>query len=128
MRIFDHLTNLTTEKKSFDPLNNEQNKSYTPYMINRFISMCELYLPIVNEINKYNISKKTHYEYYLSALPKRKQFFKYISKGKDVNKDKKELISKYFDCGTRDTELYLKILPEDKINEIVKKFDYGKTR
>jgi hypothetical protein len=97
-------------------------------MINRYISMCDFYLPLVNEINKYDIPKNVHYRYFLSSLPKRKQFFKYISKGKDVNKDDKEKIAKYFECGNREAEMYLEILSEDQVKTIVQKFDYGKTK
>ncbi|HON83974.1 MAG TPA: hypothetical protein PLI22_07590 [Caldisericia bacterium] len=128
LSLFDHLNNLTENKTEYDPMNDVQTKSYEPYMINRYISMCDFYLPLVNEINKYDIPKNVHYRYFLSSLPKRKQFFKYISKGKDVNKDDKEKIAKYFECGNREAEMYLEILSEDQVKTIVQKFDYGKTK
>jgi len=128
LSLFDHLNNLTENKTEYDPMNDVQTKSYEPYMINRYISMCDFYLPLVNEINKYDIPKNVHYRYFLSSLPKRKQFFKYISKGKDVNKDDKEKIAKYFECGNREAEMYLEILSEDQVKTIVRKFDYGKTK
>lgn len=128
LSLFDHLNNLTENKIEYDPMNDVQTKSYEPYMINRYISMCDFYLPLVNEINKYDIPKNVHYRYFLSSLPKRKQFFKYISKGKDVNKDDKEKIAKYFECGNREAEMYLEILSEDQVKTIVRKFDYGKTK
>lgn len=128
LSLFDHLNNLTENKTEYDPMNDVQTKSYEPYMINRYISMCDFYLPLVNEINKYDIPKNVHYRYFLSSLPKRKQFFKYISKGKDVNKNDKEKIAKYFECGNREAEMYLEILSEDQVKTIVQKFDYGKTK
>ena len=57
LSLFDHLNNLTENKTEYDPMNDVQTKSYEPYMINRYISMCDFYLPLVNEINKYDIPK-----------------------------------------------------------------------
>jgi len=126
INLFKHLENLTFNKVEFDPLDDNQTKEYEPYMINRYVSMCEFYIPLVNAINKYDISKETHYRFLLASLPKRKQFFKYMSRAKDLLKDEKNKISKYFECGTRDLEEYLNILTEEQINNIVRKFDGGK--
>lgn len=128
LSLFEHLNNLTENKIEYDPMNDVQTKEYEPYMINRFVSMCDFYLPLVNEINKYDFPKATHYKYFLSSLPKRKQFFKYISKGKDVNKKDKEKIAEYFECSTRESEMYLEILSDEQIKTIVQKFEYGKTK
>lgn len=129
MNIFDILKKITETKEDLDFDNEEINKAYDIYMINRFISMSEIFLPLVNEINKIpNIPKHIHYNFFRFALPKRKQFFSYIKKGKEVNKIEKECIMNYYEIGKKEVDIYIELLSENQIKRIVKKFDYGKKR
>ena len=123
LSLFDHLNNLSEKKIEFNP---EDHKNYEPYMINRFVSMCDLFIPLVNEINRYDVPKELHYKYYLNSIPKRKQFFKYISKKKDEHKENRKNVMKYFQCGSKDVVEYLKILTEEQLEEINKKFEGGR--
>jgi len=122
LSLFDHLKNLTINKSEFDPHNDEQAKSYTPYMINRFISMTDVLLPVVNQINRFDLPKSVHYRYFKTLLPKRKFFFNYIKKKKDVDLDEKKLLCKYFECGLREIENIITVLPEDQIKDILNKY------
>jgi hypothetical protein len=128
MELFDHLNNLTVLKKEADFSNDEIRKSYDRYIINRFISMIELYIPVVAEINKYDVPEQTHYQYYFSVLPHRKCFFNYIKKVKDLNKEEKKYIARYFECGIREVNQYVNILSIDEINEILNIYKYGKNK
>ena len=118
--LFDHLNDLTINKIDFDSSNDEQVKSYSQYMINRFVSMTDIYLPIVNEINQYDLPKETHYNYYKNLLPKRKHYFKYIKKKKDINLEDKKLLCIYFECGLKEIENFINVLTEEQIEEILK--------
>ena len=126
MNLFNHLENLTLNKIEFDPKDDEQNKTYAPYIINRFISMCQMYIPLVNEINKYNVPKDVHYTYFFSTLPKRKQYFNYIKKKKDVDEENIKYIMEYFECGDRQAKIIINTLKENQIAEIVAKYNHGK--
>jgi len=119
LKLFDHLNNLTSEKKDFDINNDEQTKSYNNYMINRFISMEESYVQLVNEVNHYELPKDVHYNFYKAVLPKRKHFFKYIGSKKEWDDSVKDKISRYFECGSNDVEHHLRILTEEQVNSIV---------
>jgi hypothetical protein len=121
--LFDHLNNITVNKKELNMLDDEEIKSYSNFMINRFVSMTELYVPLVNEINKHDIPKQIHQKFYLSVLPKRKHYFKYIKKSKDVDNRTKEILSKHFQVGTKDIESMIRIMNEKQISEIVDKYD-----
>ena len=125
--LFEHLNNLTENKIEYDLTNDEQTKSYSPYMINRFISMSKIYLPVVNEINQYNIPKDAHYNFFLEFLPKRKQYFKYIKKKGEIelSKDNIEKLYKYFKIGPRQLNKYLDILTEDQVQGILEKYNDG---
>lgn len=123
--IFEHLKYLSEVKKPFDE---DDSKEYKNYMINRYVSMCDLYVPLVNEINRYDVPEKINYEYYVCIIPKRKQYFNYIKKGKDDFKTSRINIQRYFGIGSREANEYLKILSEDQIDQINKKFMGGKVK
>jgi hypothetical protein len=123
MTLFEHLDNITIHKKSLDVTNNEDMKSYSSFLINRFVSMTDIFLPIVNEINKFgDVPKEIHQQFFLAVLPKRKQFFQYIKKSKDVNSEDKEILSNHFEIGTRDTEEMINTLEAKQIQDIVDKY------
>lgn len=128
MKLFDYLDAMTVDNKNLDFNDDEVNKKYPAYMINRFVSMSEIYVPVVNEINKYDVPKDTHYNYYFSILPKRKHYFKYINKKKDLTQKEKIIIAKYFEIGLKDAERYIQLLDEEQISEILEIFVYGKNK
>jgi len=128
MEIFDHLNNLTAFKKEADFRSDEVKKSYNKYMMNRWISMVEFFVPFVNEINRYDIPESVHYDYYLSALPKRKIFFNYIKKKKELDEEEKRYIADYFEIGKKEADIYINILEEDEIQEILNIYKYGKNK
>ena len=124
---FDHLNNLTVNKKPLDMKEPKEVSTYDAYMISRYISMCEMYLPVVNEINMIDMPKDMHNEYFLSFLPKRRQYFKYIKRKKpDINYEENiELLCKYFECGVRDAKAHYELLDEKTIDDIRSKYEYG---
>ena len=128
MDIFEHLQNLTVLKREVDFTNDEVRKSYNKYMINRFVSMCEYFIPFVNEINKYDLPDSAHYDYFLNVLPKQKLFFNYIKKKKDLNEEERSYIADYFECGKNDAIRYISILDEDQIQEILNIYLHGNNK
>lgn len=123
--FFDYLNDVTVTKIDFDDTSDTV-KNYTPYLINRYISMCNMYIPYVNEINKFNVSKSVHYKYFQTLLPQRKQYFSYIQKKKKFDVEVKQKIASYFQISIKEVEKYAEILSEQQFNEICNAFDYGK--
>ncbi len=119
MKLFDWLNNITLHKKDFGSFNSEEQKSYSIYQINRFISMVEIYIPAINQLNKYqNLTNEVHHNFLISLLPKRKQFFQYIKKEKGFDHDNKEIcdsLMEYFECSKKEANLYLDLLGEEAI-------------
>ena len=127
MELFDYLKALTERNEFVDFDNEEVRKGYQPFMISRFISMAEVFTQVVNEINRFSdIPKETHFRYFFSVLPKRRQFFKYIKKPKDLSQDEKLVIANYFEVGLTDAERYINMLSEEEINQILEIYKYGK--
>ncbi len=133
--IFDHLANITWKKKPWSELTELDQKSFSPYLINRWLSMNMDYIEIVDALQQYTIgplSKKHVYQLYLDFLPKQKSFNKYI-KGKKMNKYNKDLINiigEHYQIPKTEAEEYITIFLSnsdtiDNITTILKM--YGKT-
>lgn len=111
--LFEHIDAIYTNQRSdyFDTLTDADKKSYSNYMVNRFISMNPHQVPFVNEIQKYNLDSKLHYLFYSQVLPKGKQFNKYIKKTKEVKYEDWliDIITKHFSVSVVEAEEYLEI-------------------
>jgi len=127
--IFDHLANITWKKTPWDKLDEASQKTFSPYLINRWLSMNMDYIEIVDMFQQYTIgplSKKHVYQLYFDFLPKQKSFNKYI-KGKKQDKYNKELvklIADHFQTARPEAEEYIGLLEKEELSSILKK--YGK--
>jgi len=125
--IFDHLSGIKEKKTSWESLTDMDKKSFSPFIINRWLSMNLDLLPIINILQKYTIgllSPKEVYKLYLDFLPKKKTFDKYV-KGKKEGKYNKELLqylSKWYGVSYREVQNYLEILPKQEVLDILKKY------
>jgi hypothetical protein len=131
--IFDHLSNITDKKVSWNSLNEVDRKAFSVYLINRWLSMNMDFIEIVNELQKYTIgqlSPAETYKLYFDVLPKQKQFNKYI-KGKKADKFNQELVellSQHFCVSEKESAEYIEILEstnKDELRAIIKL--YGKS-
>jgi hypothetical protein len=114
LTLFDHIGNLTDKKVPWNSLSEMDRKSFSVYMVNRFLSMNPDMIEFVNELQKYTISvlsPKEVYNLYLEILPKKKMFLKYIKgDAKEKYSDKLiEYVSKYFECSNKESVEYLDI-------------------
>lgn len=125
MKLFDYINSLTYRKDFLDFSSDEISKNYNPYITNRFLSMSEALLFAVNDINKYDVPKEIHYLYYLSTIPQRKFYLKYISKPKDVDDVERRLIAHYFDVGKNDVDMYIDLMSEEDLKELLKIYTCG---
>ena len=116
--LFDYLNSITTGKED---RTEEELDGYVPFLINRYVSMCDIYLPIVAQLNQYNLGKEEHYRCIKNILPKRRQFFPYIRKPKHKNPEGINAIKEYFEIGNKDAEIYYDILGEKNVKKIISK-------
>ena len=80
--LFDHINQITSIQNPnyWDDTSDEDKKSWSNYMIHRFLSMKMEWIELVNEIQKYNLQPKELYKLYTNVLPKGKQWLKYIKR------------------------------------------------
>jgi hypothetical protein len=131
--LFDHLSGITDKKVKWDSLSELDRKSFSPYMINRFLSMNMDFVELINEFQKYTIGgldSREVYKLYSDVLPKQKQYNKYIkSKKSDTYQTELvELLSKHFLTSEKEALEALDMYFETSIaplKEILKK--YGKS-
>lgn len=113
--IFDHIGNITDKKLPISKYSEKNLKSWSSYLINRWLSMNYELIEIVNEFQKYTIgilSPKESYQLYYDILPKKKFYSKYV-KGKKQDKYNSklvELFAKHYTCSGTDAMEYLDIL------------------
>ena len=121
--IFDHMSNLTDKKRPWHSISSADQKSFTPFIINRWLSMNMDFIEVVNELQRYTIgqlSPAETYKLYYEFLPKQRQFNKYI-KGKKADKystELVELLSQHFCVSEKEATEYIELLESTNVGEI----------
>ena len=124
MTIINWLNQVLVEKKDWDSFSESEQKTFSPYMINRFLSMDKDFIEIVNYFQKYSIGllhNKDIYNFYRYLLPKGKRFNRYI-KNKNSKNHKDwliDLICKHFEISKIDSIEYLSLLNKENLKQIL---------
>ena len=96
--LFD-LLGCIFDKTPWESLSETEKKAFSPYMINRFISMDQNYTGIINYLQRYSIGilrPKDVYKLYQSIFPKQRGFYsKYIKKSKTSDFDLNDNLIKF---------------------------------
>ena len=127
MTIFDWVNNILVHKKHWDDFTVDEQKKFSPFIINRWLSMDKDFIEIVNYFQKYAIGTlepREVYKWYCDILPKGKRFNKYI-KGKSNKKYDKDLVSilsTHFEVSKNETKTYIDLLDKKEIKEILKMY------
>ena len=127
MTIFNWINEILVSKKHWNEFTEDEQKKFSPFIINRWLSMDKDFLEIVNYFQKYSIGTlepREVYKWYCDMLPKGKRFNKYI-KGKKDKKYNTELIDimvKHFECSKSQVKDYLDLIAKDELMEILEKY------
>ena len=127
MTIFNWINEILVSKKHWNEFTEDEQKKFSPFIINRFLSMDKDFLEIVNFFQKYSIGTlepREVYKWYCDMLPKGKRFNKYI-KGKKDKKYNTELIDimvTHFECSKSQVKDYLDLIAKNELIEILEKY------
>jgi hypothetical protein len=127
MTIIDWMNQLLVHKKHWNDFTEDEQKKFSPFIINRWLSMDKDFIEIVNYFQKYSIGTlepREVYKWYCDMLPKGKRFNKYI-KGKKDKKYNTELIDimvQHFECSKSQVKDYLDLIAKDELIEILEKY------
>jgi hypothetical protein len=119
--IFNWLEQITYEKKDWKSFTEDQQSSFNPYMVHRFLSMYEGYIDITNVVQKFPYTeKKAIYNTYKSMIPKKKMFLKYIKSSRKKTSDALLThIANHFTCGLGEAEEFTYILRKEGVESIL---------
>ena len=127
MTIIDWMNQLLVHKKHWNDFTEDEQKKFSPFIINRWLSMDKDFIEIVNYFQKYSIGTlepREVYKWYCDMLPRGKRFNKYI-KGKKDKKYNTELIDimvQHFECSKSQVKDYLDLIAKDELIEILEKY------
>ena len=127
MTIIDWMNQLLVHKKHWNDFTEDEQKKFSPFIINRWLSMDKDFIEIVNVFQKYAIGTlepREVYKWYCDILPKGKRFNKYI-KGKKDKKYNTELIDimvTHFECSKSQVKDYLDLIAKNELIEILEKY------
>ena len=129
MTIFEWINQILTHKKPWDSFNETDQKTFSPFIINRWLSMDEEFIEVVNYFQKYAIGTlepREVYKWYSDFLPKGKRFNKYIKSKKDKKYDS-ELINvlvTYLECSKLEAKENLSFISKEEVNQILEKYGF----
>ena len=127
MTIFNWINEILVSKKHWNDFTEDEQKKFSPFIINRWLSMDKDFLEIVNYFQKYSIGTlepREVYKWYCDMLPRGKRFNKYI-KGKKDKKYNTELIDimvQHFECSKSQVKDYLDLIAKDELIDILEKY------
>jgi len=132
--LFDHIKAVTNEQdpKYWDKLDESDKKTWSNYMVLRFLSMKYEWVETIAAVQPYlqEVPPKAMYLAMIDLLPKGRHFMKYMKpKGADKYEGwLVELIAKHYETSKLEAEDYLKILYSTRTGkERIKQLseDYG---
>ena len=104
--LFDHIKEITNSQNPnyWDDISDADKKTWSNYMVNRFLSMKSDWIDLVNEVQKYPLEPKELYKVYTSILPKKKQWLRYVKGDKKMKYPKwvYEIVAKHLQCSMRE--------------------------
>ena len=133
MTIFDWINQILVHKKPWDSFDESEQKKFSSFIINRWLSMDKEFIEIVNYFQKYSIGtleSREVYKWYCEVLPKGKRFNKYIKGKRDKKYDKEliDIISNHFECSKLQTKEYLELILKQELKEILEKYGLDKKK
>ena len=125
--LFDHIKQITNVQNPmyWDTLTESDKKTWSNYMIHRFISMKSDWIEVANEIQRYwELKPKTIYQFYTNILPRGRTFLRY-TKSKKKSKIEKwamDILCDFFQESSHNVEKTLDIMGKNVVYSIISKY------
>ena len=128
--IFDFIGGLTDKKKEWNKWSESDQKKFSVYIVNRWLSMRMELTELINEFQTYTIGllrPQETYKLYHELLPNNKAFAKYI-KGKLEDKYDAALISQiaeYYQVSKSEASDYVDLMDKTQCERILTMYGYS---
>ena len=129
MTIVEWINQILVYKTPWENFDESEQKTFNPFIVNRWLSMDMYFIDVVNFFQKYSmglLKPKDIYTWYCYALPKGKRFNKYI-KGNMEKRYADELIGlicKHYETSKKECVEYIELLKKSELISILEL--YGK--
>ena len=112
-----------TKEPLMDGEDEQWEKKYPPYIVNKCLSPFQDTILLVNEINQYpNIDKKLQFDFLINSLRPRKRFTPWLKAKKLENI---EYVKEFYGYNNEKAKVALTILNDDQIATIKQKLNKG---
>ena len=128
--IFDFIGGVTDKKCEWKKWSETDQKKFSPFIVNRWLSMRMELTELVNELQTYTIGllrPQETYRLYYELLPTNKSFAKYI-KGKSEDKFDKDLIAQlaeHYQVSKSEAGDYADLLDKVALERIITMYGYS---
>jgi hypothetical protein len=122
MTPFDFLKLVHDKKIKWEDLNEDEQKTYNKFIINRALGFNNNMLDIVNRLQGYDVTPKESFKYYQSMTGDKFRFNKWIkgNKEKSFNPELLLKIAGYLECSKKQASEYLNILSKKETKNLLK--------
>lgn len=122
MTPFDFLKLVHNKSIKWENLNEDEQKAYNTFIINKALSFNSNYLDIVNKIQHYTPTPKESFKYLQSMTSDKFRYNKWIKgqKIKSFNPHLIAIVSTHLECSSKQAEDYLNILEKKEIKLMLK--------
>lgn len=128
--MFDLIAGVTDKKREWSRWSETDQKKFTPFIVNRWLSMRMELTELINEFQTYTIgqlSPRDTYRLYYDLLPTNKSFAKYI-KGKSEDKYEKDLIAQiaeHYQVSRSEAIDYVDLMDKTQCDRILTMYGYS---
>ena len=127
--IFDFINGITHEKKEWKEWSDHDQKLFSPFIVNRFLSMRMELTDIINELQRYTISvlsPRDTYRLYHGILPTNKTFAKYIKGQKEDKYDKGlvQQVAEHYQVSLTEATDYVDLMSRDSCSFLLSRYGY----
>ena len=122
MTPFDFLKLVHNKKIKWEEFNEDEQKAYNAFIINKALSFNSNYLDIVNQIQHYTPTPKESFKYLQSMTSDKFKYNKWIKgqKTKFFNPHLIAIVSTHLECSSKQAEDYLNILEKKEVKLMLK--------
>ena len=125
MNHFDYLNSINLTKKDI-MIDDDCEKSYNSFMVNRGLSYFQDTIIIANEMNRqHQLDSKLQYQFLINMIRKRKRFSKWAKAQKESDID---AVKEYYGYSNEKSRQALTLLSPDQITIIKNKVSKGGRR
>ena len=122
MNLFKYLNEINYGKRNI-MVDEETEKAYVPFVINRSLSYFPDTVAIANEMNKYHhLDSRLQFSFLINIIRKRKRFSKWIKP--EIENDV-EVVKEYYGYSNEKARQILPLLTPEQIQTIRKKVNKG---